>query len=390
MTRRGIRIQLDRRPRQPRHAAREGHRSLLRPRTDTLLERRDQGDRRLGALVLVAPVRFEAVVAAAGAGVEHRRAGVVVAEEPGHRPGHPAGEALVAGQIEGAPAGIGQGGRFDGLLVEAGTGVVRPPASARAEGEMVPGRLGGQEPLQQPDALARQPIVVQPPARGHERLGPHGVGVRQSGLGPGPVRVMGAVGPPTRAQDGRASDVGGRPQQIEGSVMPGMAGEDLGGAEGGEGHRPGGGDPAPATGFEVGEGVGPQPGRRAPHRGGARGPQGPAPPVAQARLVGPAPVVAEPVVAPALGVLGMVHEGEIALAQRHEGGRRRRFPADDHQAPGHVVEAVAVLPARHRAPGVLEEPRVVAQPVQVLEGGLQPAHATAAVRASITAVARLR
>ena len=60
--------------RQPLHQGpvRPRRSGLVTDQADALLERRDEGDGRLRALVVVAPAALQAVVAAAGAGVGHR------------------------------------------------------------------------------------------------------------------------------------------------------------------------------------------------------------------------------------------------------------------------------------------------------------------------------
>src|SRR6185295_12322386 len=95
---------------------------------EALLEGRDEGQGRLCALVVVAAARLEAVVPAASVRVEHGDPGVVVAQEPRHRPAHPGDEAPVAGQGDRAGTGVGQAGGFDRLLVVARTDFARRPS----------------------------------------------------------------------------------------------------------------------------------------------------------------------------------------------------------------------------------------------------------------------
>lgn len=88
--------------------------------------------------------------------------------------------------------------------------------------------------------------------------------------------------------------------------------------------------------------------------------------------------------------LGVDEEGQTALAEGGDLGRRRRLAADHNQSPRHVVGAVTRLPARNSAPGVLEHAGVVTEAQQVFEWRLRDSHATATSCASMTFTASAR
>ena len=107
-----------------------------------------------------------------------------------------------------------------------------------------------------------------------------------------------------------------------------------------------------------------------PFPGGQRSqtPQGPSPPVAQPGLVLPAPVVAHAVVDSGPSRPGhRPGKPDSAPAKATSGGSAVGLAAQHHQAPCDVVDAVPVLTAGNRPPGVLEQPGVVAQPEQMVE-----------------------
>ena len=103
----------------------------------------------------------------------------------------------------------------------------------------------------------------------------------------------------------------------------------------------------------------------------------------------PEPVESQPVVERTVRILSMSDEGQVSLRQSGQAGVRFGFPADDEQAARDVVEAVSVLPARHRTAGVLEQTGVVAEPAQVREGELQ-FHAAAGTGMASSDVAKAR
>src|SRR5207302_749606 len=126
---------------------------------------------------------------------------------------------------------------------------------------------------------------------------------------------------------------------------------------------------APGGGVEALQGVPAHPGVAVGGRGGSEPPERPSPPVAVARLVLPAPIVAEPVVAPPVRRQGMGDEGQIALGKLRNLRRGMLLAADDDKAAGHIVDAVAAPPPWDGAAGVLQQARVVAHPEQVGQGG---------------------
>ena len=112
----------------------DGGQRLLRRAPGAELERRQRGEGRLGALVLVAPVGVQAVepppVAASYSGI----AAVVVAEEPADAPVEVRRATTRCRSTRNARrSALGQGGDLDRLLVEAGPASPAPsrrPASA--------------------------------------------------------------------------------------------------------------------------------------------------------------------------------------------------------------------------------------------------------------------
>ena len=93
-----------------------------------------------------------------------------------------------------------------------------------------------------------------------------------------------------------------------------------------------------------------------------------------------------PVVEAAVGCLGVGHQPQVEVGQRHELFARLLLPGQDDQTAGDVVDAIPVLGTWFGEPGVLEQPAVVAEPEEVGERhrrpdqrpvGGRPAHALA-------------
>jgi hypothetical protein len=63
-----------------------------------------------------------------------------------------------------------------------------------------------------------------------------------------------------------------------------------------------------------------------------------------------------------VGGLGVGDEGEVALHDGDEVAGRLRLATQHDQAAGHVIQAVAVLPSRQRAAGVLVQACLVTEP----------------------------
>ena len=166
--------------------------------------------------------------------------------------------------------------------------------------------------------------------------------------------------------------------------------DDLRGTERGECHRPGPDRSATGAALEALQRVVAHPPVAVTSRSGAQPPQCPAPPVTEARFVLPAPVVAQPVVAPAVGCLRMRQERQVALRELGNGSRRVALAADDDQAARGVVDAVAEPPPGDGAAGVLEEARLVAEAEQMVEGDGPGAQATLVTRDSMTWAASAR
>jgi len=102
-------------------------------------------------------------------------------------------------------------------------------------------------------------------------------------------------------------------------------------------------------------------------RGGAQGPQRPAPGILRFRLAAPPTVVAEPVTELPVCRLSLREKVEIAAAQGDELGGRRRFAADHYQAAGHVIDTVAVPVPGHDPVCALKYADVIGQPLKVPE-----------------------
>src|ERR1700689_2585467 len=120
----------------------------------SLLRGREHRQGGLGTLVEIAAATFQAVVAAAGRGVEHRCRAVVVTKEP--VPGeadahHPA---WLPRDPERARAGIGERGHLDGLLVVTGADVVPVAAAHWRYRQVAVASLGAQQELQEGQAMA--------------------------------------------------------------------------------------------------------------------------------------------------------------------------------------------------------------------------------------------
>src|SRR6185437_5662250 len=99
----------------------------------------------------------------------------------------------------------------------------------------------------------------------------------------------------------------------------------------------------------------------------AEAPQRPSPPVTHRRLVAPLTVGGHPVVTGSRGVERVEDEGKVAVSQAADGRPGLRLMAHDDQPAGGVVDAIAVLAPGDRVEGVLEEPAVVGEPVEVIE-----------------------
>ena len=193
-----------------------------------LLRGRQQRQRRFGALVQVAAAGLQAVVAAAGGRVEHRRAAVVVTGEPGPGRADAVAPPLVGGEVERARARVGQRGDLDRLLVEPDRGVADAPSGHRRDREPTVPDLGarpGSPAVASPTRIGR---VRQRCAGEQQRLDDGPVGVAQPRLRPRPRANRRPAVPrslrPRRSAGPRAELSSGRLQQ------------QFAGAEGGERH----------------------------------------------------------------------------------------------------------------------------------------------------------
>ena len=106
-----------------------------------MLQRRKQGQRRLGALVEVRPARCEAVEATPGVRVPHDMLSVVVSEEPGLCGAETVDPAPGAVDGRRAGAGVGERGHFNGLLVERRPVIAGSCAAYGRDGQVTVHRL---------------------------------------------------------------------------------------------------------------------------------------------------------------------------------------------------------------------------------------------------------
>ena len=149
------------------------------------------------------------------------------------------------------------------------------------------------------------------------------------------------------------------------------------------------GDRCSAATRNVSERASPEPRGAAAHGGGPEAPQRSAPPVAEGGVVAPIAVDGHPVVTSAVAVDRVHDEVEVQALEPVEDGRPVRFAAHDDQSPGDVVDTVSVRASWFGQQGVLEQPPLVAEPVQVIEGEGRPvARPHAATLAVISCVAR--
>ncbi len=285
-------------------------------RRRSVLQGGDQRERRLGALVEVGPVRGQAVIAAAGRRVPHRRAGVVVAQEPRDGLPHAGVPAAVAGHRGGGGAGVGERGDLDRLLVVAGPWRRRaasPPTGTTDSRPSVIWMSRSQVSIRRPAASSGPSPSRWPAAMTH--LGERGVGVGEALLRPRPLRVVagradsgGGVGE-QRGGERRCPGRRAAPRPRRARRRPSRAGAAIAGRR---------------RAAKAIERLVADPRRGAARRRGAQAPQRAAPPVAEAGLVGPAPVVAEPVVEGAGLVLRVGEEGQVALGEPEHRGRSGR------------------------------------------------------------------
>src|SRR5258705_318568 len=143
---------------------------------------------------------------------------------------------------------------------------------------------------------------------------------------------------------------------------------------------------------EPAERPGPHTRRRRTRGCDAEAPQRPSPPVTYRRLVAPLTVDGHPVVTGPRGVERVEDEGKVAVSQAADGRPGLRLMAHDDQPAGGVVDAIAVLVPGDRVEGVLEEPAVVGEPVEVIERRLVQAargsHAAGRHAGTLAAISR--
>jgi hypothetical protein len=116
-------------------------------------------------------------------------------------------------------------------------------------------------------------------------------------------------------------------------------------------------------------GPGPARGSRggAPRRGGAQGPQGPAPGIPRFGSAAPPAVTAELAAELPVRRLSLGKEVKVAAAQGDELGGRRRFAADYRQAAGSVIDAVAVPVPGNDPVSTRDHADGIGQPLEVPE-----------------------
>ncbi len=338
-------------------ARRRAARGRLKPAR--LLERRDQSERRLGALVFVHSVRLEPVAAAPADRVEERCADVVGAEEPGGRAQRGLRPCLVVGDVECPGACVRHCRGLDRLLIESRSRLPWCPAADRREAEMVASGFNSDEPREQVKPLYQEAIVAEHCAVGNPCFGEHGVGIGEPSLRPRPFRVGQHASQPGgcsfEQRIGRGGGCGGREEcgraERRERVSARRRGAEL------------------RTGLEEGE-------RPLALRGAARqcsgrtgGPERTPCRVVEADSVQPLALDREPIAEAAVGTLSSLEEGEADCGEAFELRRPRRLSHQRDQGAGNVIGAVAVLEARRRQLGVLENADAVTHFEQMLKPG---------------------
>ena len=136
-----------------------------------VLQRRDQGQCRLRALVAVDPVGVQAVESATGLGVPHELAGVVVAGEPGR--GSPDSVGPSSGGVDGggARARVGKTRHLDRLLIERRADGRPGPRPATGVGDRWPSSVS-MSSSQASRSRPALPEMSAPPARHPPRSSP--------------------------------------------------------------------------------------------------------------------------------------------------------------------------------------------------------------------------
>ena len=189
-TGRGAMPRVATRPRPPGRSPR-----ARRPVVACVLQRGDQREGRLGALVEIGAVGAEPVVAAASRGIEHRAAASL---SPRNQPTARSRCSPQTGRTrdpDGPSAGVRQRGGLDRLLIEARARRRRGPAPPTGyDREVAAVRLAGEKPLEQV-AARRRPARSGPSAApiADHRVGQHGVRVGEPRLGPRPISVRRGV-----------------------------------------------------------------------------------------------------------------------------------------------------------------------------------------------------
>jgi hypothetical protein len=135
-----------------------------------VLEGADHRECRVGALVLVAAVRFQAVGAASGLEVDQGNARVVSAQEPFCGADAGIGPALFSRRVVRSCARVSHGAGLDRLLVEARARLAPTPTALSREAEGVTTRLDLDEPFRETEALGEQLRIAESQARGDSRL----------------------------------------------------------------------------------------------------------------------------------------------------------------------------------------------------------------------------
>src|SRR5689334_8549645 len=143
---------------------------------------------------------------------------------------------------------------------------------------------------------------------------------------------------------------------------------------------------------EPAERLGPHARRRRTRGGGAEAPERPSPPVACPGLVAPLAADGHPIVTDPGGIERAEDEGEVTAGQTACGRPGFRLMAHHDQPAGGVVDAIAVLAPGGRVEGVLEEPALVGEPVQVIEhrlvGVAHGSHAAGRHAATLAVISR--
>src|SRR6185437_3742602 len=170
-------------------------REELSLRRAQLQERKQECQGRFGALILVDPIRLEAVVACPSRGIDERDAEIIASEEPIEDSLGPYMPVYVFRLSEGSEAGSDCRVGFNGLLIKARTLFATPVKAVATDGYEVPlfAKLEFHQPRQRSDTCPSIGGIVHVSASEQQCTGQCSIIVGQNVLEPRPVlRTAGA------------------------------------------------------------------------------------------------------------------------------------------------------------------------------------------------------